>query len=87
VPEKQWPLRMPVVSAPERFTDCDVVEIHIRLTPMRWHEAYSERRPTDEVHSVVQVMMLEAKDQRAVYYITRQMLDGLMREYLGMGKD
>lgn len=55
--------------------DYDQIEIRVTLTPTRC------RKPVDSVHSVAFVHVLEAKDARALEYITRQMVDALMREW------
>ncbi len=78
---------MPTIIVPEQFRDCDVIEVRVTLTPLRWHEQYQRNEPYQEgkpINGVVQIAQIEARDGRAVIHIIRQMIREVVRHYLGI---
>lgn len=81
------PFAFKTVDVPARFTGCDIIEIRVSLTPLRWSEAdrrHERAEGSDIVGAQVQIVQLEARDSRAVFSILRQLLRSLVREYLDL---
>jgi len=77
---------------PERLAGADLVEIRITLTPRDWRNWTDPRenmdlRPSSDPYrqtaAVIHVSRLEARDQRALASVCREMLENLLSEYMG----
>ncbi len=78
---------MPIVTVPEGLRDCDVIEVRVTFTPLRWHEQFQRNEPYQEgkkIQGVVQIVQIEARDGRAVMYVLRQLLRHMAEHYLGL---
>jgi hypothetical protein len=90
--EKTWPVQSVTsqpftASAPERFTNAEMIEIRVQITPLRWIDGLDgERRKKAgvAVYAEAQVVEIEARDHQAIFHISEQLLFNLFREYMGI---
>jgi hypothetical protein len=80
--EKHFPVYRPLtVDAPDKMVNCDYIEIKVSITPQRIMPADSRARAVTSLYSSVAITRLEARDSRALFHVTRQMIDALIREW------
>lgn len=69
----------------ELAKELDRSKVVNKLTPLRWHEQLGHNVVSGEqVGSVCHVAQIEARDHRAVFHLTRRMLDELFRHYMNL---
>ncbi len=82
------PLEIPTVDIPARFAHCDMIEVRVSITPLRWHEVEGHERELQRhgegFYGAVQIANVEMRESRAVFHVVRQMLRQLAVKYLGL---
>ena len=85
-PDKVWPVLPPIrtVCAPSDCTDYDMIEIGVRIRRLRAKDEWDEwNTALPDLRYDYQVVRLDAKDQQAMLYILRQLLEQTMRVWWG----
>jgi hypothetical protein len=78
------PTRPFSILTPEDFERADAVEIRVSITPLRYDQIGNVEATGSVLYPQAAIHRLEAKDSRFMFHIVRQLIAGLVREYLGV---
>jgi len=75
------------ISIGDKFADADMIEVRVKLTPLRWVEPRTSEQLEQAglaIYAEERIVMLEAKDSRYLFHCVRQLIRLLVKEYLNV---